>query len=278
MYIAKNRSRNELQFFTPDVSGGARKRLELETRLRRALERHEFQLFYQPQVDLNGRLASLEALLVWDTAELGRVSPSEFIPIAEETGMILQIGEWVLQHTCDQIAAWREAGLRTVPLAVNVSALQFAQPDFVRTVADTLTSAQVPADCLELELTESLIMSDVQASASRMRELREIGVKIAIDDFGTGYSSLSYLRRLPADSLKIDQSFLQESEFGPATLALVKSIVVLAHNIGLSVTAEGIETTEQLQLIRQAGCDRAQGHLFGAGLPPHTAEEWLRRR
>jgi diguanylate cyclase len=141
-----------------------------------------------------------------------------------------------------------------------------------------LTSAGIPADCLELELTESLIMRDVLASASRMRELREIGVKIAIDDFGTGYSSLSYLRRLPADSLKIDQSFLQESEFGPATLALVKSIVVLAHNIGLSVTAEGIETEEQLQLIRLAGCDRAQGHLFGAGLPPHAAEELLRIR
>ena len=277
MYIAKNRSRNELHFFTPDMSGGARKRLELETCLRRALDRHEFQIFYQPQVDLNGQLASLEALLVWDTPELGRVSPSEFIPIAEETGMILQIGEWVLQHTCNQIAAWRNAGLTTVPLAVNVSALQFAQPHFVSTVAQALASAGVPPDCLELELTESLIMSDVQASASRMRELREIGVKIAIDDFGTGYSSLSYLRRLPADSLKIDQSFLQETEFGPATLALVKSIVVLAHNIGLSVTAEGIETMEQLHLIRLAGCDRAQGHLFGAGLPPHAAEEWLRR-
>jgi diguanylate cyclase (GGDEF)-like protein/PAS domain S-box-containing protein len=278
MYTAKNRSRNELHFFTPDASAGAGKRLELETRLRRALERHEFHMFYQPQVDLNGRLASLEALLVWDTPELGRVSPSEFIPIAEETGMILPIGEWVLQHACNQIAAWRDARLPTVPLAVNVSALQFAQPDFVSTVANALTNSGIPADCLELELTESLIMRDVLASASRMRELREIGVKIAIDDFGTGYSSLSYLRRLPADSLKIDQSFLQESEFGPATLALVKSIVVLAHNIGLSVTAEGIETEEQLQLIRLAGCDRAQGHLFGAALPPHAAEELLRLR
>jgi diguanylate cyclase (GGDEF)-like protein/PAS domain S-box-containing protein len=278
MYTAKNRSKNELHFFTPDASAGAGKRLELETCLRRALERHEFQMSYQPQVDLSGRLASLEALLVWDTPELGRVPPSEFIPIAEETGMILPIGEWVLHHACRQIAAWRDARLPTVPLAVNVSALQFAQPDFVSTVANALTSAGIPADCLELELTESLIMRDVLASASRMRELREIGVKIAIDDFGTGYSSLSYLRRLPADSLKIDQSFLQESEFGPATLALVKSIVVLAHNIGLSVTAEGIETEEQLQLIRLAGCDRAQGHLFGAGLPPHAAEELLRLR
>jgi diguanylate cyclase (GGDEF)-like protein/PAS domain S-box-containing protein len=278
MYTAKNRSRNELHFFTPDGSAGAGKRLELETCLRRALERDEFQMYYQPQVDLNGRLASLEALLVWDAPELGRVSPSEFIPIAEETGMILPIGAWVLQHACNQIAAWRRAGLATVPLAVNVSALQFGQPDFVSTVADALTHAGIPAHCLELELTESLIMRDVLASANRMRELRDLGVKIAIDDFGTGYSSLSYLRRLPADALKIDQSFLQESEFGPATLALIKSIVVLAHNIGLTVTAEGIETVEQLELIRLAGCDRAQGHLFGAGLPPHAAEEWLRGR
>jgi EAL domain-containing protein (putative c-di-GMP-specific phosphodiesterase class I) len=278
MYTAKNRSKNELHFFTPDSSEGAGKRLELETCLRRALERHEFQMFYQPQVDLNGRLASLEALLVWDAPELGRVPPSEFIPIAEETGMILPIGEWALHHSCKQIASWRAAGLATVPLAVNVSALQFAQPDFVSTVADALSRAAIPADCLELELTESLIMRDVLASASRMRELREIGVKIAIDDFGTGYSSLSYLRRLPADALKIDQSFLQESEFGPATLALIKSIVVLAHNIGLSVTAEGIETAEQLQLIRLAGCDRAQGHLFGPGLPPFAVEELLRGR
>jgi diguanylate cyclase (GGDEF)-like protein/PAS domain S-box-containing protein len=278
MYTAKNRSKNELHFFTPASSEGASKRLELETCLRRALERHEFQMYYQPQVDLNGRLASLEALLVWDTPELGRVSPSEFIPIAEETGMILPIGEWVLGHACNQIAAWRASGLATVPLAVNVSALQFAQPGFVITVADALSRAGIPSGSLELELTESLIMQDVLASANRMRELRDIGVKIAIDDFGTGYSSLSYLRRLPADSLKIDQSFLQESEYGPATLALIKSIVVLAHNIGLSVTAEGIETAEQLQLIRLAGCDRAQGHLFGAGLPPHAAEELLRGR
>jgi EAL domain-containing protein (putative c-di-GMP-specific phosphodiesterase class I) len=246
--------------------------------LRRALEREEFELQFQPQVDLQGGLASLEALLVWDNPELGRIAPSEFIPIAEDTGMILSIGSWVLQHACRQVAEWQRMGLQPVPVAVNVSALQFAQPDFVSTVADALTRADALPSAIELELTESLIMRDVQTSASLMRELRELGVKIAIDDFGTGYSSLSYLRRLPADSLKIDKSFLQESEFGPATLALVRAVVVLAHSTGLTVTAEGVESEDQLEIVREAGCDRVQGHLFGAALPKLAAEQLLRER
>ena len=276
MYIAKHRTKNDLYFFTVQSDSGARRRLELETHLRRALERDEFQMHYQPQVDLDGRLSSLEALLVWDSPELGRIPPSEFIPIAEDTGMIVPIGAWVLQRACRQIAEWRLLGLRPVPVAVNVSALQFAQPGFVHAVADALARTDAPVGSLELELTESLVMRDADTSAGLMRELRNIGVRIAIDDFGTGYSSLSYLRRLPADSVKIDQSFLQEPEFGPATLALIKAIVVLAHNIGLTVTAEGVETHEQLAIVRKAGCDRAQGHMFGTPLPVRSAEELLR--
>ena len=233
---------------------------------------------FQPQVDMRGNLASLEALLMWDNPELGRIPASEFIPIAEDTGMILSIGGWVLQQVCRQVAEWEHAGLRPVPVAVNVSALQFAQQDFVSTVADALRTANAPPSAIELELTESLIMRDVDTSASLMRELREIGVKIAIDDFGTGYSSLSYLRRLPADSLKIDKSFLQESEFGPATMALIRAVVVLAHSTGLKVTAEGVESSDQLELVREAGCDRVQGHLFGAALPKDEAERLLRER
>jgi EAL domain-containing protein (putative c-di-GMP-specific phosphodiesterase class I) len=168
--------------------------------------------------------------------------------------------------------------LHPVPVAVNVSALQFAQPDFVSTVANALKEAGAPASAIELELTESLIMRDMETSASLMRDLRAIGVKIAIDDFGTGYSSLSYLRVLPADSLKIDKSFLQESEFGPATLALIRAVVVLAHSTGLTVTAEGVESSEQLEIIREAGCDRIQGHLFGAALHKDAAEALLRKR
>ena len=243
MYIAKNRTKNELHFFTPDAAARRENGWSWRRVFAARSNAHEFQMFYQPQVDLDGRLASLEALLVWDTPEFGRVSPSEFIPIAEDTGMILPIGEWVLQRACGQIAAWREAGLATVPLAVNVSALQFAQPDFVGTVANALTSAQVPADCLELELTESLIMRDVAS--------------LGKPDAGTsGYRSQDRHRRFRDRILFAQLSatapcgFAEDrpvvsagSEFGPATLALVKSIVVLAHNIGLSVTAEGIETT-----------------------------------
>lgn len=276
MYSAKNRTKNDFRFFTIEANAGARRRLELETHLRRALERGEFEMHYQPQVDLQGKLASLEALLVWDSPDLGRVAPSDFIPIAEDTGMILPIGAWVLQEACRQMAAWQAGGLSVVPIAVNVSVLQFAQPGFVGVVAQALSGANAPAGALELELTESLIMRDAGGSAALMRELRALGVKIAIDDFGTGYSSLSYLRQLPADSVKIDQSFLREAESGPATPALLKAIAALAHNIGLTVTAEGVETAAQLAIVREAGCDRAQGHMFGAALPRRNAEELLR--
>jgi diguanylate cyclase (GGDEF)-like protein/PAS domain S-box-containing protein len=276
MYAAKYGATNDLHFFTPDATAHARRRLEIETKLRRALEREELEVHFQPQVDLDGNLASLEALLVWDNPDLGRVSPTEFIPIAEDTGMILSIGAWVLEHVCRQITEWRNAGLAPPPIAVNVSSLQFAQPGFVGTVAGALQRSNAPASALELELTESLVMRDQPTSARLMQELRDLGVKIAIDDFGTGYSSLSYLRRLPADVLKIDRSFVRESEFGPATVALLKAIVALGHATGLIVTAEGIETPQQLELIREAGCDRAQGHMFGAPLPKEAIEQLLR--
>jgi diguanylate cyclase (GGDEF)-like protein/PAS domain S-box-containing protein len=276
MYAAKYGATNDLHFFTPDATAHVRRRLEIETKLRRALEREELEIHFQPQVDLDGNLASLEALLVWENPDLGRVSPADFIPIAEDTGMILSIGAWVLQRVCSQITEWRNAGLVPPPIAVNVSALQFAQPDFVETVASSLQRSNAPASALELELTESLVMRDQPTSARLMQELRDLGVKIAIDDFGTGYSSLSYLRRLPADVLKIDRSFVRESEFGPATVALLKAIVALGHATGLIVTAEGIETPQQLELIREAGCDRAQGHMFGAPLPKEAIEQLLR--
>jgi diguanylate cyclase (GGDEF)-like protein/PAS domain S-box-containing protein len=280
MYAAKHRTTDDVHFFTAGAGVGAtaRRRLELETHLRRALERSELQIQYQPQVDLEGHLASLEALLVWESPELGRISPSQFIPIAEETGMILAIGSWVIRQACEQIASWRRSGLDPVPLAVNVSALQIAEPTFVETVATALADAGIPAHALELELTESIVVRDAEAAAALMHQLRAIGVRIAIDDFGTGYSSLSYLRQLPVHAVKIDQSFLEGSEYGPAALALIRAIVVLAHNIGLTVTAEGVETEEQLQLIRKAGCDRAQGHLFGASLPSDAIEALLRDR
>jgi EAL domain-containing protein (putative c-di-GMP-specific phosphodiesterase class I) len=235
------------------------------------------EVHFQPQVDLDGNLASLEALLVWDNPDLGRVSPAEFIPIAEDTGMILSIGAWVLQRVCSQITEWRDAGLLPPPVAVNVSALQFAQPDFIETVAGALRRLQHSSQRARTGTDESLVMRDQPASAKIMQELRDLGVKIAIDDFGTGYSSLSYLRRLPADVLKIDQSFVRESEFGPATLALLKAIVGAwpCHRTD-RYRPKASETQEQLDLIREAGCDRAQGHMFGAPLPKNAIEQLLR--
>jgi EAL domain-containing protein (putative c-di-GMP-specific phosphodiesterase class I) len=205
------------------------------------------------------------------------VSPSQFIPIAEESGMILPIGSWVLRQACQQAARWQRDGYDSVRIAVNVSALQFGQSNFVQTVAEILAETKLGPGYLELELTESLVMRDAEQSVRRMSELRKLGVRIIIDDFGTGYSSLSYLRRLPADALKIDQSFLKEIELGPGTLPLIQTIVILAHNMGLSVTAEGVETQKQLDLIQQAGCDEAQGHLFGAAVESSAVDKLLTR-
>ena len=275
MYTAKSQGKNDVHFFSAEGSAVARRRLDMETYLRRALERQEFALHYQPQISLDGRLAGLEALLKWDSPELGSVPPSEFIPIAEDTGMILAIGSWVLQHTCDQIAAWLKTQAELPRIAVNVSAVQFGDPNFVDAVAQALSHSNIRPEALELEITESVIIRDVEASSRQMRRLRDLGVHIVIDDFGTGYSSLSYLRRFPANGLKIDKSFLHEADFGPGAIALIKAIVVLAHGLGLSVTAEGVETFDQMQAVRQAACDKAQGHLFGGGLSKQQVEALL---
>jgi diguanylate cyclase (GGDEF)-like protein/PAS domain S-box-containing protein len=277
MYTAKNSGKNDLRCFSAGGIDAALKKLELENFLRRALEKKELRVFHQPQVDLSGNLAGLEVLTVWEHPKLGRISPSQFIPIAEESGMILPIGSWVLHQACQQSVDWQKAGYAPVPVAVNVSALQFGQANFVDFVAETLAVTGLDAGHLELELTESLVMRDVEQSARRMSELRSLGVRIAIDDFGTGYSSLSYLRRLPADTLKIDQSFLQEIDIGFGRSQLFETIVKLAHNMGLRVTAEGVENSEQLDLARQAGCDTVQGHLFGGPLSVSDVEQLLTR-
>jgi EAL domain-containing protein (putative c-di-GMP-specific phosphodiesterase class I) len=276
MYTAKYRGKNDLQCFSAESGDHALKRLELENDLRRATEKGELAISHEIEVDREGRLAGLEVLLTWDHPALGRIPPSQFIPIAEESGMIVPIGIWVLRQACQQAAAWRTAGFPAIPTAVNVSAVQFAQADFVDTVAAILAETGLHPSQLELELTESLLMRDAEQSIHRMASLRKLGVRIAIDDFGTGYSSLSYLRRLPADSLKIDQSFLVELEMSPVRPQLIRTIVTMAHNMGLSVTAEGVETREQFELVHDADCDRAQGHLFGGPLTPSAVEEIMR--
>jgi EAL domain-containing protein (putative c-di-GMP-specific phosphodiesterase class I) len=275
MYTAKYHGKNEVHFFDAELKTGAPDRLELENDLRRALERNELQLQYQPQVKLTGEIAGLEVLLVWDHRERGRIPPSQFIPIAEETGMILAIGSWVLREACQQVAEWERSGLSVVPVAVNVSALQFAQANFVATVAGVLVSTGLRPGLLELELTESLVMRGVDQSISVMQQIRNLGVKIAIDDFGTGYSSLSYVRQLPADTLKIDASFLNESGPPHSSLALMRTITELGHTFGLSVTAEGVEFANHVDIVRQAGCDCAQGRFFGGPLPAAEIAELL---
>jgi EAL domain-containing protein (putative c-di-GMP-specific phosphodiesterase class I) len=244
----------------------AQDRIELETHLRRAIENAEFDIRFQAIYSADGDLDGLEVLLTWENSKLGSVRPARFIPIAEETGLIVPIGRWVLRRACLQSMVWQRMGYRPVRISVNVSALQFAREDFVSTVAAVLHETGLPPQCLELELTESTIMRDTDDCLRRLDQLRNLGVSMAIDDFGTGYSSLNYLRRLPVDSLKIDRSFLSELASSSSSLPLVQTIVVLAHNMGLSVVAEGVETEEQLAVLRAMGCDKVQGHLFGKAL------------
>ncbi len=275
MYRAKYRGKNSCQFFTPDLGAAVQERLEIEIALRHAIEHGEFRLFYQPQAEIGGTLSSLEALLVWSHAKLGIVPPAQFIPIAEESGLIVPVGTWVLSEACRQGASWRRSGCPPVKVAVNVSPMQFARADFVDTVAQVLTESGLDPSLLELELTESVVIRDVDESTRQMERLRALGVSISIDDFGTGYSSLSYLRRLPIDTLKIDQSFLQELESDETTLPLVKAIISVAHSLGLTVVAEGVENEKQLTALRSVGCDRVQGYLLGEPLPAEAVSALL---
>jgi diguanylate cyclase (GGDEF)-like protein/PAS domain S-box-containing protein len=278
MYRAKNRGRNDVECFVSDPLAHGLDSLDLETQLRRALDNREFEALYQPQVDLKRGLQGLEVLLVWNSPKLGRILPGRFIPLAEECGLIVSIGAWVLREACLQGSRWLGAGCAPVRLAVNVSPLQFARADFVETVAEVLHSTGLPPGALELEITESLIMRDVEEAARRMAKLRALGVSIAIDDFGTGYSSLNYLRQLPVDTLKIDRSFLSEIESATGTLPLIQTIVSLAHHMGLSVLAEGVENERQARLLYEAGCDGAQGNYFGEPLTVEDAGKLLAPR
>ena len=234
--------------------------------MRQALENGEFRLEYQPQFLANVELVGFEALLRWDHPEKGTISPGKFIPIAEETGLIVLIGKWALTQACRQLATWRSAGYHKLRMAVNVSTLQFERQDWVETIAAALKSSGVPPAALELELTESVVMKNCEHAAERLEQLRALGISSAIDDFGTGYSSLKYLQNLPIDTLKIDQSFVRNldphSEEESGTTAIVRAIVTLAQQLGMRVVAEGVETSGELELLRSLGCDLVQGYLF----------------
>ena len=275
MYQAKYGGRNDVRVFVAEDTTPGLERLRLENALRRALENKEFELLYQPVFSVDGTLNGLEALLTWRHPLYGIVAPKDFIPIAEQTGLIVPIGSWVLRQACLEGARWRKAGHIPIRISVNVSALQFERADFSETVADALALSGFPSKCLELELTESCVMRDLAGSVVRMSQVRDLGVSISIDDFGTGYSSLSYLTKLPVDSLKIDQSFLRNLQEPEGSLLVVQSIVRLAHSMNLAVVAEGVETAAELDLVRVLGCDKVQGHVYGPSLSRQATEALL---
>ncbi len=276
MQQAKRQGKNDWLYFTLEAQAAPFDALEVENALRHALDNGEFLLRYQPIVTMDGALDGLEALLGWDHPTLGRISPAIFIPLAEEAGLISQIGTWVLEQVCAQCVSWRHLGYAPVRVAVNVSALQFERPEFFEAVRAAIANTHMDPQWLDLELTESVVIRDIRASSGVMQRLRAMGVRVSIDDFGTGYSSLSYLRKLPLDTLKIDRAFLRELTVPDGSLPVVQTIVNLAHQLSLEVIAEGVETSEQLELLRAAGCDKAQGHLFGYPQPAASIQLLLR--
>jgi diguanylate cyclase (GGDEF)-like protein/PAS domain S-box-containing protein len=267
MYRAKAQGRNMFQFYTEEMNARALERLTLENSLRHALERNEFLLHYQPQIDLRtGRISGVEALLRWRHPGLGLVSPSRFLPIAEDTGLIEPIGEWAIRAACIQSQAWQAAGLAPLRMAVNLSGRQFRDRRFIETIARILRDTDFPPLQLDLELTEDIVMEDAQATVAILRELNGMGLRFSIDDFGTGYSSLSQLKRFPIHVLKIDPSFVRDMTSQATDEAIVKSIIALAHSLRLTVIAEGVETREQVVFLRANSCDEIQGHFFSRAL------------
>jgi diguanylate cyclase (GGDEF)-like protein/PAS domain S-box-containing protein len=269
MYEAKRQGKNRIRLFHQDMNAAVRERLALENHLRRALERRELSVEYQPEISLRtNEILRYEALLRWDHPSLGRIEPAKFIPVAEETGLIVEIGEWVLDQACSQARRWMELGLKT-GIAVNVSNLQFHRPDFEDMVAKVLDRTGLPARRLDIELTETVAVQGIEEAVARIGRLRAKGLTVSIDDFGTGYSSLNYLLRLQADHIKIDRSFVSKVPADPAAVSMTRGLVSLAHRLGMNVAIEGVETEEQLDAIRTMGCDVAQGFLLGR---PQTGE------
>jgi len=279
MYRAKKLGRNNFVFYTPAMNEESVERVRIESALRSALERDEFVLHYQPQVDLgSGAIVGMEALIRWNHPELGMVPPARFIPIAEETGLIVPIGAWVMRTACAQNKAWQDAGLPRLRVAVNLSARQFGASDLLASLESVLADTGLDPACLEIELTESLFMSDVTPAVELLHRMKALGVNLSIDDFGTGYSSFSYLSRFPIDVLKIDRSFVADITHDANDAAIVTSIIALAHNLKLAVIAEGVETAAQLDYLRSHGCDEMQGYYFSKPLPASEFEQLLQQR
>ena len=280
MYSAKEHGQNTYRFHTPEMNAQARELLDMEGKLRRALDQEEFLLYYQPQVDLTtGRIVGTEALLRWRHPELGLVSPGRFIPVLEGIGMMVRVGEWVLRTACRQAVAWQRDGLPPLRVAVNLSARQFGKQDLIGLVNSVLGETGFDPHRLELEITESLLMEDIESNSRLLNALKTSvgGLQVAIDDFGTGYSSLYYLKTLPIDVLKIDQTFIRDLTTDPDDATITTAIINLAHNLGLKVIAEGIETEGQLAYLREKVCDEGQGYYFSHPLPASEFTELLER-
>ena len=275
MYAAKYSGKNTYRFHDPAMSSKASDRLTLEGAMRDALDRREFLLHYQPKMDVvTGQIKGLEALVRWQRPGRGLVAPAAFIPLAEETGLIVPLGAWVLSEACAQAARWARTDLPAVTVSVNLSVRQ-CQPELLKTVAQALETAGLNPGQLELEITESFLAKDARELVAVLRELRTMGIKLSIDDFGSGYFSFTSLKDLPVDVLKIDRSLIQELETNAGDVAIVRAIIVMAHTLGLRVVGEGVETTGQLAVLRELGCDQAQGYLLSKPQDASTITEFL---
>ncbi|MDI9641817.1 EAL domain-containing protein [Geitlerinema splendidum] len=276
---ARRHTPNSYQFYSAQMNAQLQERLTLESHLSRALERNELQLHYQPRIESHsGKIVSVEALLRWNSRELGAISPAKFIPIAEANGLIVPIGEWVLRTACTQHRLWQQAGLPPLRMAVNLSARQLAQPNLVERITSILEETQIQPQDLELEVTESLMMDNVQQSILKLQQFREMGIKLALDDFGTGYSSLNYLKSFPIDTLKIDRSFIRDVVSNAHNAAVTNAIITLAKSLRLNITAEGVETAEQCEYIKAQGCHEIQGYYFSPPLPNEAMTELLAKQ
>lgn len=275
MYNAKEGGRADFRFYQKQMNVGLLNRMKIEQALRRALKDNLFQLYYQPQIHVpTGQMIGVEALIRWNDPDLGPISPAQFIPIAEESGLIVGVGQWVLEEACRQAAAWQLAGYQ-LTTSINVSALQFQQPDFVEKVSAALITHQLPASCIKLELTETCLIRDAEETLKRLQALDSLGVGLEIDDFGTGYSSLSYLKRFPISRLKIDQSFIADVPGDDAATSIVRAVIQMANALNLEIIAEGVETQEQSDFLRSANCYFAQGYLFSRPIPAGDLERYL---
>jgi len=278
LYQAKSQGHKTYQFYDEDLGNISRENLELENDLRHAIERNELILYYQPKIDLfPGKITGMEALLRWKHSTIGMIPPDEFIPLAEETGLIHKIGEWALNTACNKLKEWESTSNKNISIAVNLSAIQFQQKDLLEMIRETLKNTGANPKLLELEVTESMIMDNIDTAAATMRKLHKEGVQISIDDFGTGYSSLNHLKRFPISTVKIDRSFVRDLTTDPDDAAIVGAIITMAHGMGMKVIAEGVETEQQLAYLRRLRCDVIQGFLFSPALPEDEVEELLKQ-